>query len=175
MSEEDMDAGRMIARKPKLRERAKKLAEKEKRKVSSILDDALTLYESYTTMKDIVKNDDVAKGMLAYKTILMDAVKLLNDINELYASNYMRLILNLAASATPSMPEMPQQPQAGMQAMTPMAKEMSQMLNTMLVQMMVQMLQSLSTMFGGKQSSAQLPMTLPTPTLQQQNTQVVVE
>jgi len=170
-----MDAGRMIAKKPRLRERAKKLAEKEKRKVSSILDDALTLYESYTTMKDIVKNDDVSKGMLAYKTILMDAVKLLNDINDLYASNYMRLILNLAASASSPMLEMTQQQQPSGQGLTPMAKEMSQMLNTMIVQMMLQMLQSFSSVFGNKQSPTPLPTPLPFTTSQQQNAQVVVE
>lgn len=141
MSEKDMDAGRLMAKNEKLRDKAKKIADKEKRKVGEILEDALSVYEAYSTFKDILKNDDVAKGMVFYRTMLIDALKTIGEINNIYASTYARLILDLMAIA----PQPPMEPQAQAQ-MPSQAREAMAMLNTLMTTMLMNMLQTLTGM-----------------------------
>lgn len=98
--EKGLEVGRHLKGKKELSEKIKKLAEAEGKKPSDIISQAIELYSTFKDIKD-KKLDELLPGIIFYKSMLSDAFNYINKMNEIYASEYMKLLVSLAAQPPP--------------------------------------------------------------------------
>lgn len=98
--EEGLEIGRHLKGKKDLSEKIKKLAESEGKKPSDIIQQAIELYTTFKDIKD-KRVDELLPGIIFYKSMLSDAFNYINKMNEIYASEYMKLLISLATQPPP--------------------------------------------------------------------------
>lgn len=149
--EKGLEVGRHLKGKKELSNKIKELAEAEGKKPADLIAEAIELYSTLKDVKD-KKVEDLMAGIMFYKLVMNDALKYLNTINELYASEYMRLLISLVSQPA----EQPSE-QMSSEQKTFMAETMTNVMN-LLTNMMASLVSNLTNVLGKPASPQQQSM-----------------